>query len=294
MYRCVATTPEGFIQQLAVSYLGHGYWFYVTGTIPERKDPAAVDRKLIERYRVDLSKWARTRRKQAGLANVQYLRHGRFFVLLVTHGEHEIFAAESSTLRDARRSPIRFAGYAVSHRGGHPHVRIDRDAYLELRAKLLDRAIREDTEALGRRLRFCRFEPYAPVRRQLLAIWRAVNRSRSVAGLDSLPVECIRMKRRIVKPFGEGSSNNTERRLGKRGPDSRRAIPADEEEVPRHHGPGRAEDAHVDREGDTLDEPDVSDQEAARGEQADGAEVDGERCLLAGSAGHLTPGARVR
>ena len=35
-YRCAATSVGGFIQQLAVSYVGRGYWFYVTGVIPER------------------------------------------------------------------------------------------------------------------------------------------------------------------------------------------------------------------------------------------------------------------
>jgi len=32
-YRCEATTIEGFVQQLAVSYIANGYWFCVTGLI---------------------------------------------------------------------------------------------------------------------------------------------------------------------------------------------------------------------------------------------------------------------
>ena len=49
MYRCEAASVEGFIQQLAVSYVAKGYWFYVTGRIPHHKvghfvyyDPAEV------------------------------------------------------------------------------------------------------------------------------------------------------------------------------------------------------------------------------------------------------------
>ena len=42
-YRAVTPTLEGFIQQLACCYLTHGYWFYVSGFVPEGKDPAAVD-----------------------------------------------------------------------------------------------------------------------------------------------------------------------------------------------------------------------------------------------------------
>ena len=206
MYRCIATTLEGFVQQLAVCYVGRGYWFYVSGTVPEHKDATAVDRKLIQRYRVDISKWARARRKRAGLANVHYLRHGRFFLLLATHGQHDMFSSEAAVLRDARRSPIRYGGYAVSYRGGHPHVRIERDAYLELKAHLLNRCVRDSASTLQGAFRGVPFEPYAPVRRQLLCIWRAVNRARQEAGLERLPIECIRLRRRIVKPFGETSS----------------------------------------------------------------------------------------
>src|SRR5208337_4535619 len=90
-YHCEATTVEGFIQQLAVCYVGRGYWFYVTGFIPPDKDPRAVDEKLIGRYDIDISKWSRARRKQTGQASVQYLRFRQFFVLLATLGKHRFF-----------------------------------------------------------------------------------------------------------------------------------------------------------------------------------------------------------
>jgi hypothetical protein len=87
-YRCEATSVAGFVQQLAVAYVGRGYLFYVTGEIPERKDPHGIDEKLIAKYGLAVGKTARARRKAAGFANVQYLRYRRAFVLLATHGEH--------------------------------------------------------------------------------------------------------------------------------------------------------------------------------------------------------------
>src|SRR4051794_4528459 len=141
-YRCVATSVGGFIQQLAVSYVGRGYWFYVTGVIPERKDPGLTDRKLIARYGVGLSKWARARRKRAGWAGVQYIRHGHFFILLATPGRHCFFEDEAALIRDVRRRPVRYAGYSVGFQGGHPHVRIARPDYNELKAYFLDLARR--------------------------------------------------------------------------------------------------------------------------------------------------------
>lgn len=200
-YRYEATTVAGFIQQLAVAYLPHGYYFYVTGVIPPAKDPRRVDAKLMQRYGIELSRWTRTRRKAQGLANVHYLRYRRFFVLLATHGQHRFFEDEAATFRDARRSPIRFAGYAVSHHNGHSHVRLDLDDYRWLKASLLDQATRRTAEQLHATFLHQPFEPYAPVRRQLLNLLRAVNRERKLAGLELVPITAIRLRRHIVKPF---------------------------------------------------------------------------------------------
>jgi len=109
-YRCVATSVEGFVQQVAVQYLRHGYWFYVAGIVPEGKDRAAVDAKLIKKYGIDVSRWERTRRKRAGLANMQYIRHERVFLLMASHGQHRFFKDEAGEIRDARRAPIKYAG----------------------------------------------------------------------------------------------------------------------------------------------------------------------------------------
>jgi hypothetical protein len=199
MYRCEATSVEGFVQQLAVSYLGNGYWFYVVGEVPEGKDPRRVDEKLVTRYQIDLSKWARARRKRAGLANLQYLRFGRFFVLLATHGAHRFF--EEASVRDARRTPIRFRGYSVSYRGGHPHVRIEQEEYKRLKAYFLDLAPHRSAERLAGELARLPFEPYAPIRQQMLAVLRAINRERKRAGFELVPRSCFRFVRRVCRPF---------------------------------------------------------------------------------------------
>lgn len=201
MYHYEATSIEGFVQQLAVSYLKNGYWFYVTGTVPEKKSAEAIDRKLIERYDIDMSKWARARRKELGLANMQYIRFRRFFVLLATHGEHPFFEREKNNIRDARKTPIRFFGYSISYRGGHPHVRINLKEFKWLKSYFTDLASHRAAGYLERELAQIRFEPYSPVRRQLLIILRAVNEARKRAGYELVSHECLRFKRRICRPF---------------------------------------------------------------------------------------------
>ncbi len=136
-YRCIASSPEGLVQQVAVCYLRHGYWWYVTGTIPKNKDPESVDQKLVEKYGIDLTDRQRAYRKKQGLANMQYIRYENWFLLMATAGHHKFKQDEKSQIKDFRRHPIKFNGYSISYRrsgvtpkGGaspkwHSCVRID-------------------------------------------------------------------------------------------------------------------------------------------------------------------------
>ena len=212
-YRCETTSVEGFVQLLACNYLPHGYWFYVTGRVPEGKDPRKVDAKLIAKYEIDLPRATRSRRKRLGLANLQYLRHGRFFVLLATHGKHRFFTEESGSVRDIRDVPLKFAGYAVGYRRGsrkrdgtvdtrwHSHVQIERSRYKELKEFFLALAARRSASSLAKEFYLLPFEPYAPVRRQLMNSLRGVNRVRKRAGFEPLPFKVLPLRRRVVKPF---------------------------------------------------------------------------------------------
>lgn len=202
--RFEATSLEGFIQHVAASCIGKGYFYYATGRVPEGKDPRAVDLKLAGRYGATISKWSRYRRKRGGHANVRYLRHERFFVLLATDGVSPFFKEEAGVIRDCRREPFKYGGYSVGFRGGRVCVRIEREQYNVLKAAFLELAVRRPAERLGRMVATLPFEPYAPVRRQLLGLVRAVNRDRKAAGLEPLPYSCVRTRRRIVKTFADG------------------------------------------------------------------------------------------
>ena len=120
-YRYIATSRAGFVRQLACQYLTHGYWFYVTGEVKPGKDPAVVDRTLLAKFNVPMSRSSRSRRKARGLGNVHYLRYDRFWILLATGGEHRFFDEHVGRdrkgkvirryFRDARKDPILFDGY---------------------------------------------------------------------------------------------------------------------------------------------------------------------------------------
>jgi len=205
-YRHEATSVAGFVQQLAVAYIAHGYWWYVTGVVPKNKDPTKIDAKLMDKYDVRLSRWTRARRKKQGLASVHYLRFGRFYVLIATRGEHVFRIEEADQVADVRRKPIVFAGYSIGYkpgvdRKGHASVRIHAPVYNDLKAYLLDVAPKRRTAQLETVFWRLPYEPYAPVRRQHLNLLRAVNRVRKRAGLPVLGHEVLRLRRQVVRPF---------------------------------------------------------------------------------------------
>jgi hypothetical protein len=206
-YQSETTSVTGFVQQLAVSYVTRGYFRYVTGEIPKRKDPRVVDRRIIEKYGLEngdtpeARKSARARRKASGLANVQYIRFRQFFVLVATDGEHPVFAQEAN-VHDVRLGrPIKFGGYAISHSGGRVHVRIEWDRFQNLRARWLDLAVHRRKEWFEERFRRLPFEPYAPIVQQLFGLLEKINERRKLAQFEKIPSSCIRVYFRKVHPF---------------------------------------------------------------------------------------------
>lgn len=200
-YRCVSLSIEGLVQQVAVNYIVWGYYLYVTGRIPSGRDTKAIDEKIISNYGIAVSQWTRARRKRAGFANLQYIRFEDFYLILATEGRHRFFEAEARAIRDVREVPIKFAGYALSFRGGHSHVRIEQQTFNDIKAYFLEHATRRTKEALEVSFYKLPFEPYAPIRSQFFLLLRKVNKQRKAAGLPQLSTECLRLQRRIYRPF---------------------------------------------------------------------------------------------
>lgn len=219
-YEYEATTVTGFVQRIATCLLRHGYVFYVQGTVKEGKDPREIDKKMLERYEVVQTEHARARRKERGLANLQYVRFDRTWVLMATAGYHPMKSAEEKNLRDIREAPIQIEGYSIYYKQGdfekkrspddplvrdhkwHARVLISDKRYRELRAYFLSIACHRTAEKLEAEIRALPFEPYKPLARQLRKIVRLVNKKRKAAGYAQLDVKkAVRWKRNIVGAF---------------------------------------------------------------------------------------------
>lgn len=223
----LATSRRGFVQQIVSGWVRNGYYFYVQGVVPDGKNPEAIDEKLLSRYQIESSKGKRYARKKRGLANLAYLRHDRNWIMLATKGEHQWFREEANNIKNCRRGePIKAYGYSITYvRGGYVlnrekvvpagpperdakhrvRVQICRESLRDLKAELVGNARQRREEWFASRFWNLPFEPYAPVRQQLLELLRQVNAQRKAAGMSKLTPEIIRYRQERVKVFAEES-----------------------------------------------------------------------------------------
>jgi hypothetical protein len=80
-------------------------------------------------------------------------------------------------------------------------VRIDTATYRQLKAFFLERACHRSAKNLALDFYGLPFEGYAPIRRQLLTILKAVNEARQRLGYCTIPHQVLPLRRRIVRPF---------------------------------------------------------------------------------------------
>ena len=228
----IATSRQGFIQQIVSGWVRNGYYFYVHGKLRENKNPKEFDQKVTTRYPVVMKPGRRFSRKQRGVINVAYVRYKQHWIMLATPGYHEETkegfwdwrATEAGNIRNCMRGqPIKLLGYSISYvRGGYVlnlakknpdgpperdyryrvRVQISREAMVVLKAYLLGNATSHSEAWLSDQFWYVPYEPYAPVRKQLLELLRQVNAVRSAVGKSKLPSRVIRTRQRRVKVFG--------------------------------------------------------------------------------------------
>ena len=196
--------------------------FYTSGQVPEGKDPCKTDEKLISLYDIRKTDGQRYRAKKRGDANIQYIRFERDWLMLATAGNHLWRELERKNIRDCRRQPIQFQGYSISLKQGlyrpvrcrrnrddsterddkmRVRVLIARNAFRELKADFNQLARKRRADWIAAKFFNVPFEPYAPIRRQLLQLLNGVNQIRKESGLSKISSDVIRFRRKIVKPF---------------------------------------------------------------------------------------------
>lgn len=72
---------------------------------------------------------------------------------------------------------------------------------MDLKAFFLEVAGHRSAEELASMLYNLPYEPYAPIRQQLLNILRLINEKRKASGKDPVSPKVLRYRRQIVRPF---------------------------------------------------------------------------------------------
>lgn len=222
-YKYIATSRTGFVQQVVSSYVARGYRFHVSGRVPEGKDPRDVDEKLLNLYDIRKTRSQRYRAKQAGKANLQYIRFENNWLMLATHGKHRWMELESNNIRDCSRDqPILFQGYSIRLKAGlylpyrcrndrnkaerdnklRVRVQIDRGTFRDLKAEFLSVCKNRRPDWLAAKFYNLPFEPYAPIRQQILTLLFHVNQALKKSGRKPINPKAIRFIRKQVLPFG--------------------------------------------------------------------------------------------
>jgi hypothetical protein len=197
MVRYLVKSPAHVVQYLACNLLPKGYLFYSTSWIPEGKDTALVDAKLLLAYDCHFAKEKVYRRKKAGHAAVKYLRCGQLCILLATKGRSPFFDRED--WKDVRDNPIHVAGYSLSvnRQTGKVSARLHREAqrYLKREFTVLASSDLRECEA---KIKSFPFLPFAGVRDNLFSLIRHLNECRRL--LRKAPVEWKRCVRKEFTP----------------------------------------------------------------------------------------------
>ena len=211
-YRHLARNRAAFIAQI-VRYVSRGYYFYVCCQVPEKKNPAAIDEKLLAKYEVRKHRWRRERRNLKGAAAVHYLRFDRTFVLMLTKGRHDAFYSDHrKSVSDIRRQALKVFGYSIRYgfsqfeKRKRTFVRLDRSTYDKLKNHLLAVACWDSmrsVERIEREFKRVPYQPYGPVIEQLQVIRRVVNRARRRRGYPSLNSGCIPRRLYLSKVYEE-------------------------------------------------------------------------------------------
>lgn len=212
-YRYECASIEGLVQRVVV-LAQKGHLYFVQGTVPEQKSCEALDEKFLAKYDLRKTRRQRAYRKQLGLPNGHYFRHGRAWVSMATSREFFLEVDARESVLDLRETPIRVGGYSISlrrdgsarRRGEHRYrasVRLDRETYVELRAYFEDLAVHRSKEWLTAEVwnLSTRWQSYAPVYRQFRAILNRANGRRKEAGFDPVPRSCVRVCRALPKHF---------------------------------------------------------------------------------------------
>ena len=215
-YQCVMPSIEAFVARVQ-RLISRGHYFAYDGYLKPPKDPAQLDAKMIREWKLYRPDWTREARRRGGESGVHYIRYGRRYVLLATHGWKQShgrgcagkapgrFFTQHPGYRDLKDEGLKFHAYNIKStysqklRRRTTFVSLRSSNYHALKAGMLRKAVRAEfrrREALEAVFWNLPLIWYGPVQRQVRAIVNEVNRTRRRYGLPRIRItRCVRRSR---------------------------------------------------------------------------------------------------
>lgn len=152
----VASSWRGLMQYVTKNLIGNGYYYWHFTELPVHKKSkwGQVDKKFIEKYQTDKSKFQRSRRKKDGIANFIYVRWDKFSFVFHTEGTIPSNVDYSDIFQDIRRTPIflkisdETAFDIQLANNGKAHVKLNKETYLGLKALFHNVASNKNAQSL--------------------------------------------------------------------------------------------------------------------------------------------------
>ena len=207
MYPCVAVSSKALIDQLAYSYINYGHRFYVTGVVPDRLEPQEFDLRIIEKFRLNITRSERARRRAVGEGSIHFIRHERFWVLISTAAPAGNMFFEENTepktgyaqWKDVRKASITFCGYAIRAPGGVVRITVNRHEFSRVKGALVELAKYVPADRLKKILeREFPYEQYPGVQEQLYRLVGLVNHRLKRSRLGQISFSEVKRRRRVA------------------------------------------------------------------------------------------------
>lgn len=217
----------GRVQRL----VSRGYYFAYVGYLRRPKDPRQLDAKMSKLWKLNMPEWQRATRNRGGESSVHYVRFGRRYILLSTHGRAKQngrqrrgrpgeprqsgrFFREYPGFLDLKDCGLKFLGYnikstySVKEGRRKTFVSLNRNTYRLMKASLIRKATRpryRSREAMEAVFWYLPIQCYGPVQLQVRMMVGAVNGALRRAGLPQLRMtKCVRKTLRPVRRSRKG------------------------------------------------------------------------------------------
>lgn len=180
-----AETFGEFLHRIINHYLNHGFYYYVLWELPEGRNLAKIDEKIVNRYNANQPRWERFNARKKGSVVVRYVRFHRYALLIATDGDRDHLFFNHERWQDVRVNPLMIWRYSLGIKAGKGEVRLQKNRIKAARELLANVALDRHAKVQGIYNQISPFT-YRGILHQKYKLAKEVNQRRQRAGLPPI------------------------------------------------------------------------------------------------------------